>query len=269
LTPIALCVTLLKHMIDKLKFKLTETRHDPKDKVLPEILDQHPWHWDPMKEDHNDASCFIGNWSDKFDWGGLSKWCIQKCNEHGLPEKYWHYEEDTGEFWHGKDIATNTPIREQALLMLRNNTFNRHNTQYFKIANKDFEHWEQPLRELFPQFGEDKLGVSLFVQLPGSMHWSHVDTYTSFIRRTGDAKADYSRLRRYMIFPRDWDFGHFFHYGNHCMNQWKTGDLWDLKPGIYHGSANSGPTPKITIHWSGELKDGYGELEEEYGRVES
>ena len=74
-------------MIDKLKFKLTEDRHDPKAKVLPEILEQHPWHWDPMKKDHDDASCFIGNWADKFDWEGLSKWCIQKCNEHGLPEK--------------------------------------------------------------------------------------------------------------------------------------------------------------------------------------
>ena len=107
--------------------------------------------------------------------------CIQKCNQHRLPEKYWDYDDTTGEFWHGKDIATNTPIREQALLMLKDNTFNKHNTQYFKIANKEFEHWEQPLRDLFPQFGEDKMGISLFVQPPGSMHWSHVDTYTSFI----------------------------------------------------------------------------------------
>jgi hypothetical protein len=26
-------------------------------------------------------------------------------------------------------------------------------------------------------------------------------------------------------------------------------------PGVYHGSANAGLNPKITIHWSGELKD--------------
>ena len=31
-------------------------------------------------------------------------------------------------------------------------------------------------------------------------------------------------------------------------------DLWDLKPGIYHGSANAGINPKITIHWSGEIQ---------------
>jgi len=85
--------------------------------------------------------------------------------------------------------------------------------------------------------------------------YTHVDTYSSFIRRTGDTKADYTVLRRYMAFVRDWDFGHFFHYGNHCFSQWKAGECWDLVPGVYHGSANAGMNPKITIHWSGELKD--------------
>jgi len=25
-------------------------------------------------------------------------------------------------------------------------------------------------------------------------------------------------------------------------------------PGVYHGSANAGMNPKITIHWSGEIE---------------
>ena len=85
--------------------------------------------------------------------------------------------------------------------------------------------------------------------------YSHVDTYSSFIRRTGDGKADYSKLRRYMAFVTDWDWGQFFHYGNHNFQPWRKGDCWDLVPGIYHGSANCGLNPKMTIHWSGELKD--------------
>ena len=113
----------------------------------------------------------------------LKENCIKKSNEHGIPQKFWDYEPDTGRIWHGADEATDTPIREQALMMLRNNTFTTGNTQYFKIANQDFEHWEQPLRDLFPNLKQDKLGISLFVQPPGSMHWSHTDTYTSFIRR--------------------------------------------------------------------------------------
>ena len=34
----------------------------------------------------------------------------------------------------------------------------------------------------------------------------------------------------------------------------KVGDELEIKPGIYHGSANAGINPKITIHWSGEIK---------------
>ena len=243
--------------VGPLGFDLTLDRHDPKSTVVPEIIEQYPWHWDPTKKDHTDGDCKITNWKDKFDWEGLSRWCIEKSNKAGTPQKYWDYDYDTGKITHGTDDATDAPIREQALLMFRNNTFTTGNTQYYKIANDDFEHWHEPLINLFPMLKKDKLGISLFVQPPGSMHWSHVDTYSSFIRRTGDEKPNYRRLRRYMIFPRNWDFGHFFHYGNHCMNQWETGDVWDLKPGIYHGSANSGPTPKITIHWSGELEDEY------------
>ena len=242
-----------------LRYKLTEGRHDPKEAVLPIIKEKFPWHWDPMKTDHDDAKGFVGNWNDTFDWEALSKWCIKKANDWRTPNKYWDYDYHTGDIWHGPDNATHSPIREQALMQFRNNSFTTGNTQYFKIANGDFEHWEEPLRNLFPNLKKEGLGVTLFVQLPGSMHWSHVDTYSSYIRRTGEEEANYDRLRRYMIFPRDWDFGHFFHYGNHCFNQWRVGDLWDLTPGVYHGSANAGPTPKITIHWSGELVDDWKE----------
>ena len=48
-----------------------------------------------------------------------------------------------------------------------------------------------------------------------------------------------------MTFVSDWDWGHYFHYGNHIMQPWKAGDTWDLVPGIYHGSANCGVTPKL------------------------
>ena len=34
----------------------------------------------------------------------------------------------------------------------------------------------------------------------------------------------------------------------------KNPRVLEIKPGIYHGSANAGINPKITIHWSGEIK---------------
>ena len=234
----------------KLHHNIPKQRLDPKQAVPEEILEQHPWHWNPMEQSHDDARCYMKNID--FDWKGLSDFAIDRCNEHLTPQKYWWYDYDNGAVMHGQDNVNNMPIRAQAEMALKDNTHNIHNSQYFKIANEEFGEWYEPLKQMFPGLKQDKLGVSLFVQMPGHTIWSHVDTFSSFIRRT-KGTADYSVLRRYMVFVKDWDWGHFFHYGNHCLNQWKAGDCWDLKPGIYHGSANAGMSPKLTIHWSGEL----------------
>ena len=234
-------------------YKIPVERIDPRQSVLPEILEQHPWHWDPAKQDHTDSEDAYQRHVDNFDWEGLAQWSINKVNQYSVPDKFWWYDYENDRVMHSNDDVTDMPICEQAKLALKNNSHNEHNSQYFKIANEEFEHWEQPLRDLFPEFNKDKLGISLFIQPPGHTIWSHADTFSSFIRRTNDAAPDYSRLRRYMVFVRDWDFGHFFHQGNSCLNQWKAGDLWNITPGVYHGSANAGINPKITIHWSGEV----------------
>ncbi len=236
----------------KLKHPMPEQRIDPKHAIPDEILSQYPWHWDPMQKDHEDHLCYMKNL--EFDWKGLGDWSIDKCNIKQTPDKYWWYDDENDAIMHSTDNVNSMPIHKQAELALKNNTHNKHNSQYFKLANEELEHWYEPLSKMFPNLQEDKLGISLFVQPPGHTIWSHVDTYSSFIRRT-KGPADYSVLRRYMVFVRDWDWGHFFHYGNHCFNQWQAGDCWDLKPGIYHGSANAGINPKITIHWSGEINE--------------
>lgn len=236
----------------QLKHPMPIQRIDPKEAVPDEILSQYPWHWNPMEKDHTDDLCYMKKLD--FDWKGLGDWAIDKCNEKQIPDKYWWYDDTNDKIMHATDNVNSMPIHKQAELALKHNTHNKHNSQYFKIANQEFEHWYEPLTQMFPNLQRDKLGISLFVQPPGHTIWSHVDTYSSFIRRT-KGPADYSVLRRYMVFVRDWDWGHFFHYGNHCFNQWQAGDCWDLKPGIYHGSANAGVNPKITIHWSGEINE--------------
>ena len=47
-----------------IKFPLTSGRHDPKHTVVPEILEQHPWHWDPMMKDHGD-DWYLTNYADE------------------------------------------------------------------------------------------------------------------------------------------------------------------------------------------------------------
>ncbi len=150
----------------KLKHKISDHRLDPKQAVPTEILEQYPWHWDPMKKDHDDASCFMHTIKD-FDWKALGDWAIKKCNEHLTPQKYWWYDEDNDAVMHANDNVNNMPIKEQALLALKNNTHNKHNSQYFKIANEEFGEYYEPLKKMFPNLKADKMGVSLFVQPPG------------------------------------------------------------------------------------------------------
>lgn len=231
----------------------SKTRIDPKPAVPTDITEQHPWHWNPQETNHNDANGFVGKVD--FDWKGLAEWSVDFCNRDLKPQKWWRFDYEEDAIYHANENVNNMPIKEQAFLAYKNNTHSPDNSCYFKIANEEFGEWEAPLRKLFPQLDPNKLGISLFLQPPGHTMYSHVDTYSSFIRRTGDERADYSKLRRYMVFVTDWDWGQFFHHGNHVLQPWQAGDCWDVQPGVYHGSANCGLTPKMTIHWSGELVD--------------
>ena len=236
-------------MIEGIKKPLS-SNVDIKSAVPDYILEGTPWHWDSQKRDHTDEEAFVKN-IDHIDWKALSSWAISKANEVKIPQKYFWWDEKEEKVMHGPtDTMNGFPYYDQAVQHVRDNPVNQHNTQYFKFANEDLDEWQAPMLELFPELKH--VGVSLFVQPPGHCIPSHVDTYSSFKRRTG-ISGEYTNLRRYMIFVSDWDWGHFFHWGNHCLNQWKAGDFWDLKGGVYHGSANAGVTPKITIHWSGEL----------------
>lgn len=223
----------------------------PKDAIPAAILEQSPWHWDAQKTDHQDGNSFMFQES-TIDWTDLGSWAVEKANADRIPHKYWWWNEDTQEVMHAEDSVNHCPIFETSKQWLVKNDYNEHNTRYFKYANTELATWFEPLKDMFEKTLED-MTMSLFVQPPGQTMPCHVDTYSSYMRKTGEY-PDYSRLRRYMTFVSDWDWGHYFHYGNHVMQPWKAGDTWDLTGGIYHGSANCGVTPKITMHWSGKLR---------------
>ena len=222
---------------------------NPKDAIPKEIIKQSPWHWNAQERNHNDGDSFMFN-SEHVDCRELGNLAIARSNEVRIPQKYWHWH--GGHAMHAKESVNHCPIFETCKQWMVQNDYNEHNTRYFKFANEELERFFDPLKAMFEDTLED-MTMSLFVQPAGQTMPGHVDTYSSYMRKTGEY-PDYSRLRRYMTFVSDWDWGHFFHYGNHVMQPWEAGDTWDLVGGIYHGSANCGVTPKITMHWSGKLK---------------
>lgn len=232
-----------------IKNKVSETRINPQDFVPNDLKEKFPWHWDPsIKEDYSDA--YIGNL--KFDWKSLAEWAIQQVNKDRVPHRYWWWNDEENKPYHSEDDVSYCPSAGQAEMQMKYNNFNEHNTQYFKYANADgLGDFYKPIRNLFPEFKDD-VGISLFVQLPGQMIASHADTFSAYMRRTGHY-PDYDKMVRRTIFVTDWDFGHFYHYGGWMLSHWKAGDAYEIKKNVFHGTANAGCNPKITIIWSGEL----------------
>ena len=68
--------------IKPIGFKFPTSRLEPKHTVPDSILEQHPWHWDPMKKDHTDKSdSYMGVIGQGFDWEALAQLAISRANE--------------------------------------------------------------------------------------------------------------------------------------------------------------------------------------------
>ena len=59
----------------------------------------------------------------------------------------------------------------------------------------------------------------------------------------------------YLIFLEDWNWGHFIQVGNNVLSNWKAGDIYTYKYGMYHLSCNVGLEPKYTMQITGMPND--------------
>jgi hypothetical protein len=240
-----------------MRHKFSEEKLHPKEAVPKNIVEAGNWHWDSQKKDHNDGDSLMGNVD--YDWAELEAWSLHFARQYGTPQKWWRMDFETGVIYHSTDSVNDFPIYEQARQHFEFNGFNEHNTQYFKVKDADLGKHFEPLQKMF---GMQDQSMSLFVQMPGHSIPSHCDTFSSFLRSNPAAWGNFKTLERYMIFVNDWDWGQFFHLGNHVMQPWTAGDLWRLPTSVYHGSANAGINPKITLHWSGNTPEGTSALNE-------
>lgn len=249
------------------QYKFTKAQQIGKDRVPEQILQAGPWHWDPQKTDHVDHTTFVGNVD--YDWKGLERWALDFAEQSGAPQKWFTIDREQGVIRHGNDVVNGMPYHGQARQLLETNGYNEHNTQYYKVKDQALEQHFEPLWNMV---NLDNKNMSVFVQMPGHTIPSHTDVYSSFIRQdktafTGGSLAvdawedaqmwsDFERVRRYIIFVNDWDWGQFYHNGNHVLQPWRGGDMWQIPLGMNHGSANAGINPKVTFHWSGKTLPG-------------
>jgi len=253
--------------LPKREFKFTKEKQILKDKIPPGIIEHGNWHWDPKKKDHGDDLTFIGNID--YDWKRFEAWGLEFAEKSGTPQRWLRIDREKGIIYHSNDIVNGMPYFKQAQLLMETNDYNEHNTQYYKVKDKELEEHFEPLWNMLKM---DDQNMSLFVQMPGHTIPVHADIYSSFIRlnekafkqgqlvaeKWEDAAAwgDYSRMRRYTMFANDWDWGQFYHQGNTSLSQWEAGDMWQIPMSLVHASANAGINPKLTFHWSGNVDAG-------------
>ena len=132
--------------------------------------------------------------------------------------------------------------------------YNEHNSKYYQwIDSKD------SLPDLFEKIkklcGLEEGTAAIFKQDPGNTNPWHFDTYLSTLQKT-DLKLEQNHLiRRYLIFLENWDWGHFIQVGNNVLANWKVGDIYTWKTGMYHLSCNAGIKPKWTCQITGKTTD--------------
>jgi len=98
--------------------------------------------------------------------------------------------------------------------------------------------------------------VRIHCQMPGMVTPIHVDGYTSHPEIDKNPDRDMAGMTRLIIQLTDWEWGHFWSFGNSSWQQWKAGDVafFDSRE-IVHAAANAGNKPRITMIVTGWLSE--------------
>ena len=106
--------------------------------------------------------------------------------------------------------------------------------------------------------------IALFKQKPGHTNPWHFDTYYTVQKKYGVKKDELHKIKRYLVFLEDWDWGHFLQVGNNVLSNWIKGDTYTWGYGMYHLSSNAGIKDKLTMQITGLVTDDSLHLSNEY-----
>jgi len=92
----------------------------------------------------------------------------------------------------------------------------------------------------------DNVLIRLLEYKPGQMLPLHSDGMEGFRRLYGKANP-----RRFFVAVSPWDWGHVLQAHDNLISHWNTGDTWEIKPDVWHCSANFGIKNKYTFTITG------------------
>ena len=93
-------------------------------------------------------------------------------------------------------------------------------------------------------------GINYFKMLTDTVLPVHIDTFTKY-RTIFDCKQ--SDCVRVIVFPFDWESGHYFEIKNVAITNWSAGDYVMWQGEVPHMAANMGVTPRYSIQLTGHI----------------
>ena len=215
-----------------------------------EFQENFPWHYDPMLKDHDDAPA-LGNI--KFDYKLMCDKALALCDNQGDPR----YNNRGFSYYLNKDLEIDPNnfkdrddnFKKLMSLWLRTRC-TADNSCYWEFHDQEIGELYEPLlktyQELYPFV--DKCQVRVVVKPPMSALTMHADTYGTYSRKYNVNK---DQIFRVLTFAEDWQWGHYFLLGNHVCHQYTAGDSYQVKPNVWHMTANMGVNPKISLTFTG------------------
>lgn len=121
--------------------------------------------------------------------------------------------------------------------------------------------------------GYDRALCRLMVYKPGIVGPMHIDTmqawrdrnkdinphlvmteesgYLTEEERVANSTTDIGLIKRRIVMVTPWSWGHFLQVKRTTLADWRSGDVWDSPPGIWHLAANCGIALRMTVTVTG------------------
>lgn len=112
--------------------------------------------------------------------------------------------------------------------------------------------WNTKFIDHFTQKGWKNIGTSYYRMDTGVVLPTHRDLYKKYVQLF-DLKGQEQKIKRAILFLRDWESGHYAEYDGQPYVKWLAGNYVEWSYDLPHMAANLGLTPRYTLQITGHL----------------
>jgi hypothetical protein len=144
------------------------------------------------------------------------------------------------------DLSTNPEVVEKT-----KNYYNQHNNcNYIAFADQtDVKHL--PWQTFDKVFSLDKKSFCFINQPPGMFTNPHYDSFIGYCQKNSIDQQQATKVKRYIVFLEDWEWGQSFCFPEHTFTNWQKGDVITWPYLTWHSTANAGFKNRLVITVTG------------------